>query len=61
MLEKEYRLTLIRSVEDIWTKIRFVKRDKSQAPNNQPRPALEDIVNYIEEIIRVERVQTRRA
>jgi predicted glycosyltransferase len=61
MLEKEYRLTLIRSVEDIWTKIRFVKRDKSQTPNNQPRAALEDIVNYIEEILRVERVQTRRA
>ncbi|MGB8953522.1 MAG: DUF354 domain-containing protein [Candidatus Aminicenantales bacterium] len=57
MLEQEGRLTMIRSIEEVWTKIRFVRRDKNVLPDNQPRAALEDIVNHIEDIIRIERVR----
>lgn len=54
MLEKEGRLTMIHDVEEVWTKIRFIHRDKTGGPNNRPRAALEDIVNHIEEIIRID-------
>jgi predicted glycosyltransferase len=54
MLEKEGRLTMIHDVEEVWAKIRFVRRDKAGGPDNRPRAALEDIVNHIEEIIRIE-------
>jgi len=54
-LEQEGRLTLIRSSEEVWTKILFARRDKSRLPDNKPRPAIDDIVNYIEEIIQIER------
>jgi len=57
-LEQEGRLTLIRSVEEVRTKILFTRRDKSSLPNNKPRPALDDIVNYIEEIIRTEGIRS---
>ncbi len=53
-LEQEGRLTLIRSTEEVRTRIHFTRRDKSRLPDNKPRPALDDIVNYIEEIIRNE-------
>ena len=56
MLEQEGLLTMIHSCEDVWTKIRFVKRDKNKIPDNKPRAALKDIVNHIEEIIRIEHV-----
>ena len=56
MLEKEGRLTFIRNHDDIWNKIRLVPRNKNKPPDNKPRPALEDIVNNIEEIIRIENV-----
>jgi predicted glycosyltransferase/peptidoglycan/xylan/chitin deacetylase (PgdA/CDA1 family) len=59
-LEQEGRLIMIRSVEEIGTKIRFVRRDKSRRPDNHPREALKDIVDYIEEIIHIERVRPYR-
>ena len=57
-LEQESRLTLIRSAEEVWTKIHFIRRDKSRRPDNKPRPALDDIINYIEEIIRTEGIRS---
>jgi hypothetical protein len=59
-LEHESRLTLIRSAKEVWTRIPFTHRDKCRPPTNSPRPALDDIVNYIEEIIRLERVGSHR-
>jgi hypothetical protein len=59
-LEQEGRLTLIGSAEEIRTRIRFTRRDKSRLPNNKPRPALDDIVKYIEEIIQTEGVRSHR-
>ena len=53
-LEKEGRLTLIQSPEEIWTKIQFLPRDKNRSPDRRPRPALIDIVDHIDEIIRKE-------
>ena len=57
-LEQEGRLTLIRSAEEVWTKIHFTRRDKSRVPDKKPRLALDEIVNYIEEIIQTERLRS---
>jgi len=54
MLEREGRLTMIRSAEEVWNKIRLVRREKNKSLDNQPRPALQDIINHIEDIIRIE-------
>ena len=53
-LQSEGRLTLIESVEQVQTRIAFRRRDKSSPPDNQPRQALQDIVNHVEEIVRAE-------
>jgi predicted glycosyltransferase len=56
-LEREGRLTMIRSAEDVRTKIKFVRRNKDQKPDHRPREALKEIVDYIEEIVRIECVR----
>ena len=53
-LEQEGRLILIRSVEEVRTRVALVPRDKSRGPDNRPRQALRDILDHIEEIIRIE-------
>ena len=53
-LEQEGRLKLISRVEDVQTRIQLRHRDKTAPPKNRPRQALQDIVNHIEDIIRVE-------
>lgn len=58
-LEQEGRLTMIRSVEEVNAKIIIARRDKSKLPDNQPRQALEDIVDRIEEIIYAEHLGGR--
>jgi len=55
-LAKEGRLTLIESPEEVWTKIAFARRSKNYVSDNKLRPALRDIVAYIEEIIRIEQL-----
>jgi uncharacterized protein len=54
-LEREGRLTIIRTADEVRVKIPFTQRDKSGQPDSSPRPALVDILGYIEEIIRLER------
>ena len=54
MLEREGRLKMIRSVDEVWTKIQFLKRDLSKALNAQTSPALNDVINQIEDIIQIE-------
>jgi len=54
MLEREGRLTMIHNAEDVWTKITFVRREKNKQPDIKPRPALQDIINHVEDIIRIE-------
>ena len=57
MLEEQGRLSMIRSKSEVWSKIMLVKRDKSRPPDIAPREALKDIVDHVEDIIRIERVR----
>ena len=59
MLEREGRLTLIQSPEEVWTKIRIEKRTKNLLPDKEPRPALTKILFNIENIIEIERAIKR--
>jgi uncharacterized protein len=54
MLEKEGRLVMIRNIDEVWTKIVFIRRDKSVQSDSRPRTALSDIVKSIEDIIQIE-------
>ena len=45
---------MIRSSEEVETKILFKQRDKTINSNGGPRFALQDIVNHVEDIIRCE-------
>lgn len=59
LLEIEGRLVMIHAVEEVWTKIRLDRRNRSKLPDNQPRAALADIINHIEEIMRIERLRSK--
>ncbi len=59
MLEERGRLIMIRDKSEVWSKIRLVRRDKSRPPDMAPREALKDIVDHVEDIIRIERVRPR--
>ena len=60
MLEEEGRLGMIRSKEEVWSKIRIVRRDKDRSPDTSARGALQDICDHIENIVQIERVRPRR-
>jgi hypothetical protein len=49
-------LTMIHDKKRVWS-IPLVPRDRSRLPANEPRPALGDIIDHIEDIIRVERLR----
>ena len=53
-LEKDGRMVMIRSVDEVRDKIAFDRRDKTVPPDNRPRAALMDIADHIEDIIRIE-------
>lgn len=53
-LARDGRLTMIHTPEEVWTKIPFRPRDKDGQPDRNPRPALQDIIGHIEDIIEVE-------
>jgi predicted glycosyltransferase len=61
MLEKQGRLVMIRSKDEVWSKIEFNRRDKSRPPDTAPRAALSEIVDHVEDVIRAERVRPRKA
>jgi predicted glycosyltransferase len=60
-LEEEGRLTLVRSAEEVSVKISFQRRDKNRPPDTRPREALRDIVDHVEDIIRLEGVGRAQA
>lgn len=60
-LEEEGRLTLVRSAEEVSAKISFQRRDKNRPPDTRPRQALRDIVDHVEDIIRLEGVGRAQA
>ena len=53
-LEQEGRLVLIRTSAEVQTKIPFRRREKNGYRSFEPRLALLDIVNHVEEIVRTE-------
>jgi predicted glycosyltransferase/peptidoglycan/xylan/chitin deacetylase (PgdA/CDA1 family) len=53
-LEQEGRLIMIRSVEEVRTRISLLPRDRRHGPDSRPRHALQDIVDHVEDIIRIE-------
>jgi uncharacterized protein len=57
-LEREQRLTIIRSPEEADAKILLHRRDKTKLPSEHSRTALRDIVSHIEDMIQLEYKQT---
>jgi uncharacterized protein len=53
-LEREGRLTIIRTTDEVRTAIPLTARDKTGQPAHSPRPALTDILGHIEDILRLE-------
>jgi hypothetical protein len=60
MLEREGRLTMIHSAEEVWTKIKLERRKKDNTLDEKPRPALQDIISHVEDIIRIEQERSKR-
>jgi hypothetical protein len=55
-LEKQGRLTMIHSADEIWSRIPFARRAKDLPPDNSPRAALSDILEHIDQIIQIEMI-----
>ncbi len=53
-LDREGKLIMIQNVEEARTRILLKPRDKSKSPDGRPRQALTDIVDHVEDIIRIE-------
>lgn len=53
-LQANGRLILVESVDDVHKKIKIERRVKDASPDSRPRQALADIVNHIEDIIKLE-------
>ena len=53
-LEQEGRLIMVRTSAEVHSKIIFERRQKQSAVAAEQRPALLEIVNHVEEIIRSE-------
>lgn len=53
-LEAERRLILIKSVDEVHSKIRIEKRHKNKSAASAATPALGDVVNHIDEIVEAE-------
>jgi predicted glycosyltransferase len=59
-LEKEGRLSMIQSVDEVKKKIALKARAKTYTPESAPRKALQDIVHHVEDILRAESGQAMR-
>ena len=53
-LQAEGRLRMVSTVEEVQSKIQLKRREKSKPVDSKPRAALQDIVDHIEDIIRIE-------
>jgi len=60
MLEREGRLMMIERPEEVWDRIEFARRVRDLSGWAIARPALLDIVNNIEDIMRQERLRPRK-
>jgi uncharacterized protein len=59
-LEREGKLIMVRNVQEVRDRILLQPRDKRRAPDGRVRQALQDIVDHVEDIIRIE-CSSRRA
>lgn len=59
-LEREGRLTMIQSVDEVKTKIALKQRAKRATLQSRPRKALQEIIHHVEEILRAESRQPMR-
>jgi predicted glycosyltransferase len=53
-LQSEGRLHLIENIEDVHVKIALKARNRNVLPEAMPRRALEDVVNHVEKIVKME-------
>jgi predicted glycosyltransferase len=53
-LQREGRMVMIEKIEDVHKKVCLEARNKDHRPENRPRRALQDIVDHVEKIIRIE-------
>lgn len=53
-LQSEGRLRMIERIQDVREKIVLQPRNKSDLPDSKPRTALQEIVNHVQEIMRLE-------
>ena len=53
-LEQEGRLVVVRTPEEVWSKIQIRPRNGDRRPDSRARPALLDIVGHLEAIMQVE-------
>ena len=53
-LQREGRLTLIESMEDVDRRIVLEPRKRANLPNPKPQPALKQIVEHVQEIVKLE-------
>jgi predicted glycosyltransferase len=53
-LQSEGRMIMIEKVEDVHKKVPLEQRSKTRSPENAPRRALQDIVDHVEKILKVE-------
>ncbi len=54
-LQEEGRLVLVENLQDVENKIVFQRRNKDELPDQKPRAALRQIVDFVEEIIWLEK------
>jgi uncharacterized protein len=53
-LQREGKMTLIERIEDVQTRILVQRRNKESQINGKPRNALDDIVNHVREITKLD-------
>jgi predicted glycosyltransferase len=53
-LQSQGKMTLIESIEDVQNKIIFAHREKKMLQDSEPREALREIVEQVEDIIRLD-------
>jgi len=59
-LEREGRLTMIQSVDEVKKKIALKQRSKKNMMESRPRKALQEIIHHVEDILRAESRQSVR-
>lgn len=54
LLQSQGKMTLIESIEDVQNKILLIPRTRNNRPASGPRPALQEILEHVENIVRLD-------